>query len=361
MFIYLFIFVLSTFCYYVANKDFKGRYIFYFLCILFPSLIAGLRDEWLGSDMTGYVIPFWDKITDCDNLKEAIDALPGTEILYILFNFIISRISDDIHVFMFCHQFLLMLLTVLSANRLRKYFNPTFIVLFYLLFLFNMNLSMARQGIAVMIFLYGSTFLFENKVLYFYLATAIAFLGHSSVIFGALLYPLMLLIKKYQKKKITLFFIITACIIGVFIFYKILFVKLIAMGILSTKYDNYMDQVGFKSHKIDLITFGGILLVLIMITTNKLRNQIIYTYSVFLLYIAFCLTLLGGIVEVADRIAYYVVLPLSFLIPLSTKSSMQRSKIAFFTIALLLVRFIYSAITTGIVETIPYSSKILNI
>lgn len=170
-----------------------------------------------------------------------------------------------------------------------------------------------------------------------------------------------MIIDKSKIKTLYLYIIVTICVIIIFFSFQILLPQLISIGVLSIKYENYIGQEGFKSHKIDLFFLAALLFILRFLIMNKIKNIKIYNITTILIYIAFCLTLLGGIVETANRSAYYFVIPLWFLLPMVSNNKLKQKQIILFSTLFLVLRFVYSALTTNISDTIPYVSKILNI
>lgn len=357
MLFYFSIFLVSLIFYRVGIKsNGKIHLIFLFLSALIPTIIASLRDETLGRDMTLYVIPFWDLASSFNNFMEYTEELSGTEFLYLLLNYVVSRFTSDIHFFMFIHQGILMLIIVLIAYKFKNRIPSIFVMAFYFLYLYNTTYSMARQSLAIIIYLYGCTFLLNKKYTMYYLFLFISFSFHSSAILGALL-PLLIIVSDKFKNKFFLYLLITVCVLFIFISFQVLLPKLISIGLLSSKYSNYVGQEGFRSHKIDLFFLVALMLMIKYIV--RIKNKKIYNVSILLIYISFCLTILGGIMETANRAAYYFVMPLCFMLPLTTNSRILQNKIVRYSTILLLIRFIYLALTVNIADTIPYVSKIV--
>ena len=186
-------------------------------------------------------------------------------------------------------------------------------------------------------------------------------MAHNSAVFAFLLYPLKKIINFYSNKKIALFIIVTVVFFIIYLLYNVLLSYLIGTGILSMKYENYLDQTEFSSHKIDLLCFVIITIAIFFFTTKNNRIIDKFNYTLFLLIISFYLTALGNIVEVANRVAYYFVMPLLYLLPMISKHKSEIFKIKIVIIFLLIVRFVYLALSTGLADTIPYRSNILGI
>lgn len=358
MLFYFFIFLISLGFYYIGIKSINiVRFVFLLFCALIPTIVAALRDETLGRDMTLYVIPFWELASSCNSFTGYQEVLPDTEISYLLLNYSISRFTSDIHYYMFAHQGILMLFIILTSFKFRRIAPSIFIIVFYFLYLYNTTYSMARQSLAIICFLYGSTFLLEKKYIIFFLFLFISISFHNSAVFGILL-PLLLNLSDRFKNKFVLYSFITICVVIISISFQVLLPKLISIGLLSSKYTNYIGQEGFNSHKIDLLFLVSLIFIVKFLVKDKIKNVRIYNLTILLTYVSFCLTSLGGIVETANRAAYYFIIPLCFMLPLTTNSKMTQKKIITLSTGLLLIRFVYLALTVNISDTIPYVSKI---
>ena len=134
-----------------------------------------------------------------------------------------------------------------------------------------------------------------------------------------------------------------------------------SIGVASVKYSMYLDQDGFTTHKIDLLFLASIILMLFLFILKNNRDEVVFNQVIIFTVVALALTSLGGITEIANRIAYYFIAPLFFLLPMVSKSKADNNRIIVFTLSILLIRFVYLGITTGIADTIPYHSKILGI
>lgn len=364
MFIYLFVFFIASFMVYFASKcnDRCKRSIIYAVSIIIPSILAGGRDVTVGIDVLNYVEPIWNSTLYYDSFSSFMkDNMITIEPLYLVFNYVVSRFTYDIHIFFFCHMLFILFIILLIINKLRNEIPSWAIMLYFLLYLYNDSLSMVRQSFAIVIGLLGFSFLLEKKLLYFYISVVLAYLAHSSGLCLILLHPLIYFLNKYPNKKNILYLIISVGSFIVVSFYNIIIQKMIGIGIMSIKYTNYIGQEGFTTHKIDLIFIIGIIFICFW-TVKKIHRNIYFTYSIMLLILSFCITMMGGVVEVANRVAYYFILPAFITIHFVLKNNkVWQRKMILSMVFLFLCRYVYLAYTNSIVDTIPYRSKIFDI
>lgn len=340
----------------------KSRYFFLLLSAVVPSLLAAFRDSDIGRDVGLYVLPIWQNAVNSHSFLEFYrsDSF-GAELFYLSFNYIVSRFSDSFNFFLFCHEFLMMSLIIWAAYMYRNKYNSCYVLSFYLFYLFNETLSMMRQGIAVCFSVLACAYLFENKWKKTYFSLFFTIISHNSAVLALLIQPIHKMANKLNNKRLIL--MVGATIVTTFLykFYQIAIQYLINIGIASVKYEMYLDQDGYTTHKIDLLFLISILCILYILVKKKNRNIEIFNNVLVFTVIALALTFLGGVTEIANRMAYYFVAPLFVLLPLVSNVKTEQKQIVYFALFILLIRFAYLCITTGIADTIPYSSKILGI
>ena len=363
MLLYIIIFILTWLSYNQAIKS-KGifRICFLVLTVIIPSFLASFRDTVIGRDVELYVVPIWQNSVMSKSFVDLISNDEyGTEFIYLLLNYIISRFSDSINVFLFFHQVVMMALIVTTAYKLRDKIKSGFIIMFYLLYLYNESLSMMRQGLAICFSVLACVYLFENKFKKAYSLIAITILSHNSAVIMLLLHPVRIFFNHLRKKLILLISLIISLAFVIYKFYQTILLYAISIGVASVKYTMYLDQDGYTTHKIDLLFLVSIIIFIFFFIRKNNRDEEVFNQVVIFTIVSLSLTSLGGITEIANRIAYYFIAPLFFLLPMVSKSNADNNRMIVYTMSLLLIRFIYLGYTTSIADTIPYHSKILGI
>ncbi len=364
MTIYLVTFVLSIFFYAFAIRV-RQRGIRLFLlcsCIFIPAAVAGLRDLSVGKDLSCYGIRFWQLAVDSDsffNYQLSID--DNIEFVYLALNYVVSRCTTDIHWFLFVHESVIMSLIVWTALRCREKFNSEFVLIFMLFYLYCISFSMLRQSIAVVLILLASTWIFDNQLKKSILPTYLGCLSHNSAILSISLYPFKYIVERFINKKRRLFFLMALFGIVGLSFYSVIVQLLMSFGLYSDRYEIYIGQTGFKTHKIDIALILGLITSLSVFVKKKERNEPFFTYSLCLLIIAFILNLFGSFVEVAVRMAHYFMVVLAVVLPQSVNNRLGRLKLEYVSIILLIAQFFYLAISTGFDWVIPYKSSLLGL
>ena len=359
---YLIVFFLSALMFYLSSR-YEGiwRYVFLFIAVLIPSILAGCRDLTVGRDFDNYINYVWNQVSESDDILDMllVKVLGDIEMAYILFNYVVSLFTDDIHWFLFVYQLVIMLIMAKVFLMTRESGNAHHFIMFYFLYYYCECLSMMRQSLAIVLALLAVAYLLEKKIGAYYLVGIMAFFFHNSAVFVLIVHPLFILIKKYGEYRLlnTVLICIAALLLAVV--FKSVVNYLVDSGLIMSKYGAYTIQEDMHAHKIDILFLGVICLYMIQMADEYYCE---YTLLLFyLLLIALLLTFFGEITEIANRIAYYFVLPALMLIPFLRNVSEKHDNLFMLTYVMIFIYFVYLAVFTGIADTIPYQSSILGI
>lgn len=358
--IYLVIFFISAFFAYMYEKV-KNKYIkkvYAALAILLPCLLAAFRKTGIGTDTLYYISDVFYKSLSYDNLFKFIQ-VTNVEAAYLLINFIVSRITQNIQILYFVLQFIIQFFIFKSCDRMKKHVPVYFSYLTFLLLYYNRSLNMCRQTIALSIILYSYQYLKDKSYLKGGILLLIATLFHKSAIFGIFIYAFTFIFNNYNYKRNTLLkiFIYFLMIILV-ISYNNILIFLIRNGIINSRYIYYLAN--YKGNII-LIDYMLKLAIIILLTflykylAKDANNKNLYYF----LIIEFTLYHLGFVANYAQRISYYFGYFNIFMIPQIPKC-FQGNKVKFFVKAIIiLVLIIYWYLYYGYLgadATMPYIS-----
>lgn len=208
--------------------------------ILLPCLLAGLRADSVGRDVTVYIIP---------NIAAARAAHGGflgvcktlnmaPEYLYMILVYIATRITDDAGLLLFLIQLLTFLPIVMAANQLKKEVSISLAVASYLFCFYLATLNIMRQSIACSFILLGTAYLFCNnmklnfKTILSYLC---AIFFHKTGIFGVItVYALCRLSTARIRRKV--YYLIYGAIILIPVVLPALFTYLNSKGLIGQTY-----------------------------------------------------------------------------------------------------------------------------
>jgi len=399
MYPYLFTFIITLILSSVLETRLKersyydiGDYILAALIILIPSILAGCRDYNVGTDIHFYALNVFKLTDEYMSWDDAIRSDAGTELDPIEIGYIIlARIghflSDDPHILLFLTSLFINFFVFASLNRMRRYcsfFVGEFVFLFCC---YNETLNLMRQSMAMVMIVYATTFLLtkEKSIIKFVVIFILAYFFHHSVGIGLIilipifvfkeeLYHVVLTRKNWWK-----LVVLSICVI--IISYSFFYIANYFIGLNSLWEDRY-------THYITTDESGGIgikgcfLYLFPYLILFLRRKRVRFTYI--FLSIAIIDTVLYPLriefyylYRISEYFFYFRILSLSMLsIKLSSTAVKKQDTIlrrALYVIIILFWLFKYGAIDYerggqhtiykmyGDDETMPYSSKMLNI
>jgi len=360
---YLITFSLSILSYKFALKPLtKGlRFLCFLTCVLPPAILAGLRDDVLGRDWYGYGVVIWSLANHVENFGQLMSLYPAIEPGYKVFNYAISFISSDCHVFFFFHQLLLVSIAFFVAYRYRNNRFSEVIMLFYFLYVFNTSMTIIRQSIALMLCMLAYALWDSRNRIGAYVFTGLAGVCHVSAVFSIAVFVLTMCKKILQKHQILIMIAVIVMTYYMVDSFSVILTKLIDMNIFSWHYIGYADQVGDVAiHKTD-VAFQIAIIIMTVCYPSKKKDAEVCSRIFFLALSAIVLNMFGNITDIAFRVAHYFVIPIAILVPRISTISKDNRRICLIFLLLLTVRFLYFAYSNGAENTVPYASKLLGI
>lgn len=221
--IYITIFVVSIFFAYLSEKTIdRYRYvgiICLLLSILPPALLAGMRDDSIGTDVTVYVTPLVRAASNANDFGSYIGSVSdGTiEILFCILVYF-TTYSDDAGSVLLVIELLELVPLYIALFRYRKNIKVWVGLTFFYLIFYNMGLNIMRQMISASLLLCAYSFLRSKKWFIISALTICSVLFHrTSIIFAFIFYGIFYLyeVKKYN---IMYVFILLSLIGGISIY-----------------------------------------------------------------------------------------------------------------------------------------------
>lgn len=360
MLVYILSFAVTIFFTYCAEVSFKSRkkyigIIVSIFAILVPSLVAGLRDYSIGTDVEVYVLRTFNLAANSSTLSEFLSEY-NVDIGYTVFNFIVSRFTENPQAILFMTQFVIASLVYICAYRERENVSMTMFMTIYLLTMFNQSLNIARQSIAIALTIFSYTYLRKNKLIKYILCIILATCFHSTAIFAVPIYFINKLVNSKAKRKYQII-IILAFVMSITFFEEILKFAIYDLHILSERYLYYLNDTTTTTISLFQIIFRIVLIVIIVL--NKKRIEIEKYNLMFTLLIINLLTyLFNAITMYAGRISYYYgqIAMLIAISTISTKWKKRENRIAFniCIIIFFIISFIIQYVIGNSGETYPY-------
>lgn len=362
MFFYSLIIVIALGLFYLSNITYKKSSIFYFFYsafILLLSLLGGLRDYNVGTDVLGYGIIFFEDAKYAPNLVFLLKNVSGEWGFHTLM-WICAKISDNVHFMFFVEEFIKIILVSSTALYYKDKINSILFIFTYLTFFYFTGFSAMRQLLAMSIFIYSLRFYFEGKHKTYILFCLLAMTFHSSAIFTLFVYVIKFIQRKNFKSSIVLHLVI---VLFVYVFSITIMGYLMSndFGIYSQKAELYTEREGAVTAKTNILLAVGLFITSFY---YKFWKNNLYEYSIFIALIIYNIFFLymSPKFEVAFRISWYQ-MPLITIIFLSFAKKYDNNKrriLNTILISLYSLHFIISA-THGLSGTIPYSSQIIGV
>lgn len=345
--------------------------------LLLPCFLAGMRANFVGTDIQGYVEPMFEAAQLSKNLVDyylrsipygyTYRAIGEYEIGFTTMLYCITKIFGNIQMVLFFIQ----VVTIVPIYRGLRSFSLTsekccvwLGMLTYYLFFYNVSLNLMRQWIATGILVYAISFLLDSRYKNFFFYVVIASLFHRAVLLGLLMGVIHYYLYRKNPKKIK--FVIgkvkikentlkISLIIGMCIFSLLIFdiFAIILSKIGLGNYSSYLgDGVIFSLNQVilRLPVFVGIFLA-----RKKLRNEKKYLVLIVMLIIEFFVAQLSKSSTYAYRIAMYFSSWNIYSYPLVFSSWRNKFIGRLFVIFILLVYWYYMFVYKVSNETIPYA------
>lgn len=365
MLIYIITFAISSLFAYFAQKTKKSKILiilFSIMSVAIPSLIAGMRDLTIGTDLQVYGENYFNRAVESSSFSE-YSKICNTDLGYRIINYTVSLFSNDIHVFLFVLEFITIGIVYIALYQ-RKNQIPLWLgMLCYLFLFFNRNLNILRQGVAISIVIYSFKYIERRQLKQFIISTIIASFCHVTAIFAIPIYIIRIAIEG-RKRMITIPLIIIATLVVILTFGKIL-TFLNNMGILAERYERYIPEGGFNIYILE--TFMYMLYPICGMIFYKGMKKVDknYLFYIIIAILVPIFTQARGFTDYADRIAFYYMPAFIIMLP-KIPQIVGKRKVdkMFMTEVIILIFFVfwyYKYIITGSCETYPYTSQILNI
>lgn len=188
----------------LKNQTKLIRYFIVFLAILVPSILAGLRDFSVGTDVLVYGNPWFNYARNYANFKDYVDfaGINSINYLYAAFNFIVSRFTGNAHWFYFLLSFIENIIVADSLYKNRDIVSVENGWLTYLFLFFNFTLNILRQSLALVILLWGFWYIRKQKLIPYLLVLIVATLCHSTAIIGIIPYLVYFMMTKISNERL---------------------------------------------------------------------------------------------------------------------------------------------------------------
>lgn len=330
-----------------------------FAAISIGALLAGLRASTVGTDVMVYGNRIFQNARYQSDLlvylKEDVESI---EPLYLIFNFLASRFTDNEHLFYFLLQFFSMSFVYAGLVDLKKKAKIELwlgLFVYYMVF-YGFSLNGMRQSVAISILFWGMRFIYEKKFAQYIMAILFAVGFHYSAAIFVAFYFIYLLIENSRAKELTEIAFTIGFILFAFGFRY--FMGILAMII--PKYQKYL-QINLSSYSIKpaIVRLPFLLLLIIFHKIYKKKSKHTDFWTTLLLGdIVFCM--LRGASTTIYRMSYYFAIVKLGAYPFLCQAFNKRSQIIVkpVLILVLLIIWYYQVVMQGNDAIYPYASDV---
>ncbi len=362
MILYSFVILISIFLFDIVRASYGKTllYVFPYACfILLLSLLGGLRDETVGTDVMGYGVVFFENAKYTPNLWTLLENVSGEWGFHILV-WACARISSDIHFMFFIEELIKIVLVSSTILHFRKDINATLLMFAYLTFFYFTGYSIMRQIFAMSICIYGLRFYFNGEHKKYILICLLAMTFHTSAIFSLLIYLIHFVKGKSAKGTIVIHLAII-CLVYLFSISIMNYIFSGNFGAYSEKAELYMEKEGAVTAKTNILIAVSMLLISFVYMFWKIDKNKYVLFVGLIMYNLFFL-FMSPQFEVAFRVSWYQVPFIVILYLYYSKTLCHNKRLLLNTLYVVLfsLHFIISSMH-GLSGTIPYSSKLMGI
>jgi hypothetical protein len=205
MLIYLIVFILVCGLMQIAYKNEKNK--FYSISLIMTSvlvlvLLAALRSTDIGTDVNVYQIPIFERAGKHNSFLEYCKACSyvSQEYLYLLLNFLLSRVFSDIHWFFFFMELIILVPVYYVIWKERKEYNPALCLMVYCFLFYVETFNTLRQNLAIAYSLLAIWFWKEKKNKKAVISFLCAFMFHRSAVI-ILVVPVLLKLLNIRNRR----------------------------------------------------------------------------------------------------------------------------------------------------------------
>ena len=367
--IYIIVFIISIFFSRLALKSFDKKtnligLIFSAISILAPVLLAGMRDETVGTDTLNYIWMF-ENACNCNSFNEFSMTAPSIELGYLLFTYLISRVCDEVWLYLAIFHFLIIMPVFWVGYKNSARLSLPLLMFIFLILFYNESLNITRQYVSISLGLVAIHQLLQRHFKSSMAFTIVAITFHTSSILLFSYYIVYYITRKYPLKGNSsryLMYIVS---------FVIAFIGIVYSGVLNMAYsitDRFADYATNDKGEVSSST-----MVLYLLTSFSLFNAARSTkdtkITFFFILSSFAMLFLmaSSISNTFYRLALPFAFPLVYSFPLLCKSISENGRknigksMTFFYFAFFIFYWYFVIVLRGSYATYPYSSTILGI
>lgn len=359
---------LGEYCSHRQNR--RKAALFFTLAVIIVSVLAGVRDLEVGSDIWTYGEWAFNAAKNNSNIVSYISEQSDLEPLYNIFVWIIAQFATDSHWLYFFTGLVTYYFIMRGILNYEKQISVTLAWLVFLLLYYGDTLNAMRQFIAVAIAFWGLKLAFEGKYRKYLAVTIIAALFHYTAILSFLILAVILFLKKMDTFLRRIFVVLLVAVST--IMYSQLLEMFIGIGLVTEKYSRYYATNLDLSLNPILIRLPFLIVIAIFYRTycngerkytRKFESTSEADIIIMLLIIDILVSAMRGTVSTLYRASFQfgIYRTIGYSRVCSTLRKNNRFVFILLLLIYLIILWIYQNVMQGNNDIYPYTSKILGI
>lgn len=265
------------------------------------AFISGVRTLVIGTDIKNYGLYNFNLATQFSDFADyfaKITISNQTEVGYALLNYVVSKFSNNINVFFFWLEFIIIFLFLWAAFRYESLFGISSVIQFVVFFglFYGPTMNLMRQSVAMVLVYLGASFLFDSRwsfrksftISLFPLALATTF--HRTSVVAVAIWFVYLVFKNAgdnaRRRFGSAVFVGTAGLILSFLIIKFGVLNSLPFMIKYTSYlngDNYLVTATTSPSRflLTIVPIGFALVIMLATDRQQLQTKIQITDAVF--------------------------------------------------------------------------------
>lgn len=275
------------------------------IALLLPSIVAGVRDYTIGTDIQTYGNYWFEMARSSNNYLKFVQYANWSSIGpgYSTLNFLVSRFTENAHWFYFILNLIANILVYLGLKKNQDICNVSIGMAVYYFVFWGIFLNALRQSIALAIIFFSYSYLRRQKFIKFLVGVLIAMTFHNTAIISVVALPVHIAINGKGRQKIRLLVVALSTIFILFSWQ--IFRIAVNLGIISARYETYLnDGNSGGGGFIRIALYGGIMVLLWIFAKRQDKSFELNDYRMFTLY-SLLLSSLSFIQSQSVRIAHY--------------------------------------------------------
>ena len=322
MIVYLFGFITSIILLYFSKIVVKSqrKYIEIFALII-PCVIAGLRANTIGTDITTYLVQMNQAAIHSTSIADYMNStwyiiwrnlrVSDYEILFSITVYIVTKLFKSICAVQFVLQALVVIPIYLAIKNTNEKLPLWFCFLIYYLMLYNTTLNLMRQSIGMAFFLWAFTWAQKKKYKNAVIIEIIAILFHTSALLGAGIYGIYVFVSKNPKKRYSKSIVNTnnirmlqIMLVGVIGLISINLISVVISALGLSRYIGYISGT-IKIMPNQIISRLPIILLFLLNWKKLKKKERNYQFYFLMLFYDILFLQLSSVNQYSGRIAWY--------------------------------------------------------